>query len=493
MSYKRILQTTLIMGSSSVCNTLLGIVRTKILALILGPSGIGLAGIYTTVTGLFSAVCGLGIWESGVRQIANAVGSGDDELVGRTVLTIRRATLICGALGFVALVAFSGIVSKLTFGHDGHTRDLALVSLTILFGALASGQAALIQGMRRIGDLAKLGVLGSLLGTVISIPIVYAFGERGIPYFLISVSAMSILTSSWYARKIRTASVRASWLESLRDAHPLLKLGVALMSGALMTAATQYILRVFIVRELGLTAAGVYQASTTLSLVYVGIILNAMLTDFYPRLAAASGNNVECASLVNKQIEVGLLLAVPGIVAIMTFAPWVIATFYSAKFLSAVDILRWQILGVMLQLVTWPMGFILRAKGNGKLFFLSELFANSSYLVLTWVGITFFGLPGLGGAYFGMNLTYLVLIFFIVRGYYAFGFTRESVRLLIMSCIALAGVFLLTAFLPKTASLIANSVVTLVVSGYSLKVLLSRAGEEMAPGLLLKIKSCFSP
>lgn len=67
MSYRRILGTTLIMGGTSVVNTLIGMVRTKVLALMLGPSGLGLVGIYGTITGLFGTVTGMGIGESGVR------------------------------------------------------------------------------------------------------------------------------------------------------------------------------------------------------------------------------------------------------------------------------------------------------------------------------------------------------------------------------------------------------------------------------------------
>ncbi|UFS71082.1 O-antigen translocase [Geomonas sp. RF6] len=492
MSYKRILETTLIMGGSSVVNTILGILRTKVLALMLGPSGIGLAGIYTTVTSLLSTVCGMGIGESGVRQIAGAVGSNDDEAVARTIITIRRSALISGVVGCVVLFIFCGTVSRFTFGTRGHTFDLALLSLTILFGAVSSGQTALIQGVRRIGDLAKLSMIGALLGTVFSIPIIYAFGQRGVAYFLLAVSATSILTSWWYARKVSTKKVTMTWRESMTEAKPLLKLGSALMCGTLMIACTQYFLRVFIVRNLGLDAAGIYQASTTLSLIYVGVILNAMLTDFYPRLSEASHDNAECASLINKQIEVGLLLAVPGILAIMTCAPFVIAVFYSSKFLLAVDILRWQILGVMLQVVAWPIGFILRAKGNGKLFFETELFANATHLGFAWIGVTTFGLPGAGAAFFVMNLCYFGLIFLIARSNYAFSFTGESVRLLCIFSVALGVVFATPFFLPKIVNLVFNIAVTILVGLYALKILISRAGEEMAPGFLLKIKSALT-
>ena len=110
MSYRRILKSTFIMGGSSVFNTLLGIVRTKVVAVILGPSGVGLAGIYVTVSNLISTLSGLGIGESGVRQIAGAHGTGDDTVVARTILSIRRVALLSGVAG-LSMLLFSAAAS----------------------------------------------------------------------------------------------------------------------------------------------------------------------------------------------------------------------------------------------------------------------------------------------------------------------------------------------------------------------------------------------
>ena len=50
----------------------------------------------------------------------------------------------------------------------------------MFFRLVSSGQAALIQGMRRIHDLAVMGVLGAALGAAITIALVYIFGETGV-------------------------------------------------------------------------------------------------------------------------------------------------------------------------------------------------------------------------------------------------------------------------------------------------------------------------
>lgn len=487
-SYKQILKSTFIMGGSSIIVTLLGIVRTKIIALILGPSGVGLTGIYMSISSLVSTFSGMGIRESGVQQIAGAFGTGDQLRMARIVSALRRTTLISGVAGLCLLLIMSGGISQLTFGNSARTFDIALLSIAIFFGAVSGGQTALIQGMRRVGDLAKLSMLGALVGTLFSIPIIYFLGERGIVYIFLIVAATGCIASWWYSKKIEVPSAKLDWRDSLFEARPLLKLGLALMLGWLLTVCTQYILRVFVVRYYGLTAAGVYQASTALSTIYVSVILNAMLTDYYPRLSAAASDNNHCKMLINNQVEVGLLLAVPGILAIMTFAPFVIVLFYSSKFMLAVDILRWQILGVVLQVVTWPMGFMLRAKGNGKLFFMTEMFANVMKLGLSWLGITYFGLAGIGMAYFAMTLSYLVLIYWVIGKYYQFTFSAVNVQLLAFFAIATGIVFLTPYYLSKSIYLVINTGIAVVTGIYSFKTLSDKSDNKMVSGFLLKIR-----
>jgi len=490
-SYRGILKSTFIMGASSVITTILGIVRVKAIALILGPSGMGLTGIYMTITSMASAVSGMGIRESGVRQIAEAFGTGDGQRVSRTATSIRRAALLSGIAGSLGLLVLSGRASEFTFGNALHRHDIALLSLATLFGAVSGGQTALIQGMRRVRDLAKVSMIGALMGTVCSIPIVYYFGRKGIASYLVVVAATGILTSWWFSRRITLATVTSGWRESLSEAKPLLKLGSALMLGALLTPCTHYLLRTFIVRFEGLGAAGVYHASTMLSVIYVHVILNSMITDFYPRLSAGSHDNAFCRSLINDQIEVGLLLAVPGILAIMTYTPLVIAIFYSSEFMGAVDILRWQILGVMLQVVTWPMGFMLRAKAKGKLFFYTELFANVLNLGLSWLGLVYFGLVGIGMAYFGMNLIYLILIYMIDRSNFQFTLAVVNVRLLAGFALATGIVFITPQYLSQTMYMVANTCIALLAAGYSIRTLAEKT-DITSSQLLLKIRTKLS-
>ena len=71
-SYGQILKSSVLVGGSSLLNVAIGMVRTKVLALLLGPAGFGLFGVYNSIATLAQNLAGMGVNSSGVRQIAEA-------------------------------------------------------------------------------------------------------------------------------------------------------------------------------------------------------------------------------------------------------------------------------------------------------------------------------------------------------------------------------------------------------------------------------------
>src|SRR6266446_6466363 len=179
-SYGQILKSSALIGGSSALNLAFGVVRMKAMALLLGPSGVGLIGLYSSIADLTRSVAGLGINSSGVRQIAEAVGTRDTQRIARTVTTLRRVALASGALGALLLLLLCKPVSWLTFRNFDHVGAVALLALVAFFGDISGAQAALVQGMRRIADLARMNILGAFYGTLFSIGIVYFWKERGL-------------------------------------------------------------------------------------------------------------------------------------------------------------------------------------------------------------------------------------------------------------------------------------------------------------------------
>src|SRR6478672_269145 len=116
-SHAEALKSTSIIGGSTVIVMLIRMLRTKALAILLGPGGIGLEAIYDSVITLSKTAVDLGISSAGVRQIASAVGSGSQPVITATVFTLRRVCLVLGIIGAVSLFLLREFVSRVAFGN----------------------------------------------------------------------------------------------------------------------------------------------------------------------------------------------------------------------------------------------------------------------------------------------------------------------------------------------------------------------------------------
>ena len=243
------------------------------------------------------------------------------------------------------------------------------------------------------------------------------------------MAAVSILTSWWYSRKIKIEPTTMSARELGQETANLLKLGVVFMASGFLTVGAAYAIRIIVLRYGGVEAAGLYQAAWALGGLYAGFILQAMGTDFYPRLTAVANDNVECNRLVNEQAQISILLAGPGLIATLTIAPVVMTLFYSPAFHPAVDLLRWICLGMMLRIVAWPMGFIVLAKGARQVFFWTEVAATLVHVGLAWLLVTHVGLVGSGAAFFGLYVWHSTLIYVLVRRMSGFRWSASNLTL----------------------------------------------------------------
>lgn len=478
-SYRTIFKSSALVGGAQIINILVGIIRTKALALLLGPSGMGLVGLYSTATALIGTITSLGIGSSGVRTVAEAAGTGDNKKISRTIVTLRRVSLISGIIGMIILMVISYPLSKLTFGDTQHAWGMALMSLTLLFGGISAGQTALLQGLRRIRELASSQVLGAIFGAIISVILIYFFRKEGVAPYLVAVSAFGIVTSWWYARRIPIDSGRISFRDSLLESKALLGMGLAFMISALLTAGVAYGSRVIILRELGNDAVGFYQATWTLSSLYVNLVLNAMAMDFYPRLTSVASNNNDVNRLVNEQSEMGLLIAIPGVLATITLAPWVLAAFYSSEFIIATEIIRWQIIGIALRVISWPLGFVQLAKGKMSVFIGTELAASILNIALLIICMRLYGLNGLGISFALLYACYSIGMFFLCRLLSDFRWSNQAKKILFLSFCSIAATFIAMMFLPQTYGIIVGSFLTFIASYACLYKLQKLMGENL--------------
>lgn len=476
-SYGTILRSSSIIGGAQIFSLLIQLARTKIVAILLGPAGLGLVGVYQSLLSLLTTVSGLGISQSAVRQVAESFGSGDVEKASQSVQVLRRTCWLTGILGTILTAALAWHLSVWNFGTGEHAIALALLGITLLPTSISSGQMAMIQGTRRIGDLARLQVLSALTGTLISIAIYYWMDQRGIvPVFILT--ALVNLGFSWiYARRVSIPSTRLSWSQTSEEARRLIGLGMAFMITNLLAFGVAVITRALILRrETGLEDNGYYQAAWGISGVFAGFILNAMGADFYPRITAVAKRNNEVNQLVNEQTEIGILLSLPGLIATLALSPLLIRILYSSDFTQASQMLPWFVLGVFGRVISWPMGYLLLARQASRSVLITETSAAVAHMLFIWLGLKWFGLNGVAIASPLLYLVYTLILHAAVQPVTGFSWSFDVWRLIAVSILLIGATFAGVRWMPELYSAPLGSLVAATSGIWCVRQICQRLG-----------------
>ncbi|MDR3368607.1 O-antigen translocase [Rhodoferax sp.] len=433
-SYRRILKSSSIIGGASVINILIGLVRTKLVAVLLGPTGIGLVSLYTGLMTTASAVATMGMGTIGTRQIAQALGQ-DDE---RTLAVVRRAmfwgALLLASAGSLVVWSLRELLAIKVLGSAAHATLVGWLSLGVALSVAGASQGALIQGMRRIGDMARLSVYGSVLNTVLGVALLWQWGQAGLVAYVLIGPLSSFALGHWYVSRLPKVEANPVAIKEMaRQWQTLLRLGIPFMGAGLVGALVQLWVRVEVGNTLGAESLGHFQAAWAISMQYIGFVLGAMGADYYPRLTSVIHDHKAATRLVNEQTEIALLLSAPVFIAMIGLTPWVIHLLYSDAFTPAVEVLRWQILGDVLKVASWPLGFVILAAGAGKTFFMTETIALMVMGgLIAWL-VSSVGLKITGIAFLTSYAVLLPLVYWLARRRIDFAWTETVVKLLVVT------------------------------------------------------------
>jgi O-antigen/teichoic acid export membrane protein len=435
-SHKTIIKATGIFGFAQALKIVVSLIGSKFVAIFLGPVGIGTVGLLNNTISIIASVTSFGFTITGVREVSLAHSENDQIKFSKRFIVLQRWSLLIGLLGALLTIILSKLLSKWTFGTSEYYFWFVILSVNFVFLSLTNSKISLLQGLRMIKPIAISSLISSVLITIVTIPIYYFFKFDGIVAVILFSSAISFLVNSYFTRNIKINKINISIVETFKSGIPLIKMGFLLSINIIFGQICNYLIKLYLNGN-GSTAEilGLFEVSSVFLISYVGLIFNAMGTDFYPRLTAIQSDNSKVRELVNDQIEIGLLLITPAIAFLYFGAPLLIQVLYTKDFLGVLLIFKAALFAVIIKAIIWPLGFIILAKGENKLYFKQELlgdFLNISFTILLF---HLLGLEGIGIATLINYIFYGFYVFRIVNKKFNFGFRNESFKIMFISCI----------------------------------------------------------
>lgn len=395
--YSHVLKFTGLFGGVQGLNVVIGLVRNKFVALLLGPGGMGLVSLFNTTVQLISQATHLGISFSAVRHISEYYDADNTEKVAHYVKVVRGWCLLTALVGMLVCIVLGPFLSSATFSWGDHTLHFVLLAPAIGMIAITGGETAILKGQRKLGALALVQIVAALASLVISIPIYYFFWQAGIVPVIVLMAFVTMCATLWFSLRLFPLQFGGTY-GILGEGMEMVRLGVAYTLAAVIGTASEMLIRSYLNVVGNLDVLGLYNAGYMLTITYAGMVFSAMETDYYPRLSAVQHDIQATNETVNRQMEVSLLLVSPMLAALIIALPVVVPLLFSQEFLPVVGMAQVAALAMYMKVLTLPVAYITLARGYS----LSYLFLETSYFVafviLIFFGYRYWGLFGTGVA-----------------------------------------------------------------------------------------------
>ena len=135
-----------------------------------------------------------------MREIASV--KGEEQALSRVRRVLLAAHLVQGVLAMGVVWLLREQISEWLFGDRSYATEVGLIGLAILLTLLGTAHTALLQGMRRIGDLGRVTVLSALVGTIAGLAAVWLYGEPGLIWFVVVLPLATIVIAMRYTRRL---------------------------------------------------------------------------------------------------------------------------------------------------------------------------------------------------------------------------------------------------------------------------------------------------
>jgi O-antigen/teichoic acid export membrane protein len=452
-TYRAILRSTKLMGGASIVSIIMGIVRMKAAAVLLGPSGVGLIGLFNSLIGTAAIFTALGFDMVGTKQVAEARKNQSTNQLASVRSALVWGSVGLSILGGLVFFLFRELIATQIINEPLRAQEVGWLAIGVSLTVISGSQAALLRGYMVVGYVAKLQIAAAILATIIGIAALLIWRNTGILLFVIAGPISSFVFGYWYVSKLDPIEKKSiKFYKLVTEWQVLAKLGFAFMVSGLFTMGGHLAVRNIIQSKMGLDALGQFQASVAISTAYIAFLLTAIVADYYPRISGSINNHIIAAKVINEQIEVSLLLAGPLLVAMVTFAPQIIHLLYSTEFYSASNILRWQLFGDTLKVVTVPLGFVLIASAKGKEYVLITIVGLGIFVLGAWIGIPLIGIKAVGISYTAMYALMLICTYIACRWLICFRW-KEGVVLKITAILASQIIVMIFAQISEIAAI----------------------------------------
>lgn len=443
---RRVLKVVSLFSGLQIFNILCSVVKMKLVAVWLHAVGVGLFGIYQTAIDTIATLTDLGLRQSTTRDVAKAANM--PSMLARLAVVVRRWSVMSGLLGAVVISGFAPLLGKIFFGSPSHCWGFVILSASMFLNSVVNGEQALLQGVGQLRNLAKGSLWGSVAGLAVSIPMFYFLGEKSVVLsivaYSVAVAGFTLLFRYRPQKKSESLGLKEIW----NNGKGFARLGICIAIATFITNLSRMALLAVLTDMSDLATVGYFQAGDTLVTRYIGLVFTAVGVEFYPRLSAYASSDKRVRLFVNHEIQLILLALTPVILLFLLFRGVIVEILYTSDFSVILTFISLAAVGCIFKVLSSCMAFCIIARGEGKMYVLTEGVDAVIGLALCLTGYFFWGLAGIGAAYILWNISYALIVGMVYYRRYRLRLSQHVWKTVVFSLLTAIAGFVAVEWLP---------------------------------------------
>jgi len=389
-----------------------GFIANKVVAIFAGASGVAGVGDFSNFLSIVFTFANGAINTGVVKYTAE-----NDEVNYRKSLfsTSIRITIYCSFFVGLLLLVFASFWSQIIFTKPIYTNPIRFLGISVVFYAVNSLLISILNGRNLIKTYTIVNALGSILGLVFTIVLVYFYNIIGALYALVfSQSIVLFITVGIvYKNKIFVIS---DFTEKFNKqvASKLSHYSLMAIVSAMTIPVSQIIIRNHLIKSFGIDQAGYWQGVVRVSDAYLMLITTSLATYFLPKLASLK-TNFELREEVIKGYKLIIPTVLLGCVSIYFLRFLIIKILFTPEFSAMESLFFWQLIGDFFKMAAWILAYIMLAKAMTKIYIISEILISLCYVLLGFWLVSVFKIEGAVLAYAINYFLYFVFLAFLFR------------------------------------------------------------------------------
>jgi len=410
-----LIKTSVLSAISTIIKVIAGFVSIKVVAVYVGPSGLALMGQMQNFISMMSSVASAGVNSGVVKYTAEHY---EDEQIKQKIwssaLKISLVLIIPMAIGIIFLADF---ISMQLLNTAEYSSIFIVFAITVIFFVLNGLLTSILNGQKEIKKLTILNIVGSLFGLAVTILLVTQYELYGaliagivsqsIVFF---ITLAFVLKSSWFKLSMFLGSMDKEYR------NKLLKYSLMTITYIITSSLSQIYIRHYLGANIGWDEAGYWQAIWRISETYLMLITTTLTIYYLPKLSSIQ-DKVE----LRKELLYGYKIIMPIVIVmalgIYIFRDFIISILFSEAFSPMAELFFYQLIGDVIKIAAWLLGFIMVAKAMTRLSIFSEIFFACSFIGFVVLFVNIYGLIGVTIAFMVNYLIYMIFLYFSLRGY----------------------------------------------------------------------------